>query len=99
MEIQKLENGSEVTLIVSGSIDASTAPKLEAESIGYLESATLLVFDFKGVDYISSAGLRVLLRSQKEMAKHGKMIIRHVDPLVMEVFEMTSFTDYLTIEP
>ena len=98
MHVSKQVNGTEVVVAITGSIDTSTAPALEKEVEEYLESATLLVFDFAKVDYLSSAGLRVLLRCNKAMISHGKMIVRNVDPIVMDLFEITGFTELLNIE-
>ncbi|MBP5217205.1 MAG: STAS domain-containing protein [Bacilli bacterium] len=98
MEVKKTVNGKEVLVAVSGSIDTTTAPSLEKEVEEYLNDADLLAFDLAKVDYVSSAGLRVLLRCHKAMMAHGKMLVKNVDPLVMDVFEMTGFTGILNIE-
>lgn len=98
MNIKKEENAKELKLSLDGRLDTTTAPQLEAElkrSIGGKES---LVFDFLGLEYISSAGLRVLLSAQKVMNKQGGMIIRHVNDTINDVFEVTGFCDILTIE-
>ena len=98
MTINKTENGTEMTLALTGRLDTTTAPQLEAElkkSIGGKDS---LAFDFNALEYISSAGLRVLLAAQKVMNRQGKMIIRNVNETIMEVFEITGFSDILTIE-
>ena len=75
-----------------------TAPELEADLTQSLEGITSLVLDFEKLEYLSSAGLRVILKTQKTMNRQGKMIIRNVNETIMEVFEMTGFTDILTIE-
>ena len=85
MDIKKTKNDTTLTLAIQGRIDTTTAPQLEAE----LRS---------GVEYISSAGLRVLLSAQKLMSRQGKMVLSHVNESVMEVFEVTGFSDILTIE-
>lgn len=98
MTINKIQNGNELTLELTGRLDTTTAPQLEAElkkGIGGVES---LLFDFAGLEYISSAGLRVLLSAQKVMNKQGKMVIRHVNETISEVFEVTGFADILTVE-
>jgi len=98
MTIQKTVNGTELKFELTGRLDTTTAPQLEAavkESIANVEN---LVMDFAALEYISSAGLRVLLSTQKIMNKQGKMVIRNVNETIMEVFEITGFADVLTIE-
>lgn len=98
MTINKTQNGSELLLELTGRLDTTTAPQLEAElkkSIGGVES---LILDFTALEYLSSAGLRVLLAAQKVMNKQGKMVIRHVNETISEVFEVTGFADILTVE-
>ncbi len=95
--IQKKENTSlEIALV--GRLDTTTAPQLEAVVKENLEGVTDLVLDFTKLEYVSSAGLRVILASQKTMNKQGSMVIRHVSPDIQEVFEITGFSDILTIE-
>jgi len=98
MEIKKDANGSDLDLVVSGRLDTTTAPQLESVLKDSLNGVSSLAFDFSNLEYISSAGLRVLLSAQKTMNKQGKMVIRHANSVVMEVFEVTGFTDILTIE-
>jgi len=98
MTIEKNLNGKELTVALTGRLDTTTAPELEAELKSVLDSAETLIFDFEKLDYISSAGLRVLLSTQKVMAKKGGMKIIHVNEIVQEVFEVTGFSDILTIE-
>ena len=98
MEIRKVREGNKLTVAVSGRLDTTTAPMLESELRNDLDSVTELVFDFAGLEYISSAGLRVLLAAQKTMNMKGSMKVQHVRPDVMEVFDMTGFNDILTIE-
>ena len=98
MTINKQQNGSVLTIAVQGRLDTTTAPDLEKEIKNGLEGVTELIMDFEKLDYISSAGLRVLLSAQKAMSKQGSMKVIHVSDLVMEVFEVTGFTDILTIE-
>ena len=98
MTINKQQNGSVLTIAVQGRLDTTTAPDLEKEIKTGLDGVTELIMDFEKLDYISSAGLRVLLSAQKAMSKQGSMKVIHVNDLVMEVFEVTGFTDILTIE-
>ena len=98
MTINKQVDATKLTIILSGRLDTSYAPQLEAELKHSISGMTELVFDFTDLEYISSAGLRVLLASQKVMNKQGKMTIRHVNETIMEVFEITGFIDILTIE-
>lgn len=98
MTIEKNLEGSKLTLILEGRLDTVTTPALEAELKQSLNDVTELVFDFSKLEYISSAGLRVLLASQKTMNKQGSMVIRHVNETIMEVFEVTGFSDILSIE-
>ena len=98
MDVKKTVNGKQVLLAVSGSIDTTTAPSLEKAVEEHLGDAELLTSDLAKVDYVSSAGLRVLLRCHKAMAPHGKMIVKNEHPLVMDVFEMTGFNVILNVE-
>ncbi len=98
MKISKNLIATELTMALAGRLDTSTAPQLEAELKTSITSVDSLVMDFAELEYISSAGLRVLLSAQKVMNKQGKMVIRHVNETIMEVFEVTGFSDILTIE-
>ncbi len=98
MNIQKTVNGTTLTVKLEGRLDTTTSPKLEEELKGSVGGVTCLVLDFEKLEYISSAGLRVLLSMQKIMAKQGEMHIKNVNETVMEVFEITGFADILTIE-
>ena len=98
MEILKNQQGTALNLALVGRLDTTTAPQLEAELNTSISGVTELVLDFAKLDYISSAGLRVLLAAQKTMLKQGKMTVRNVVPEIMEVFEITGFSDILTIE-
>jgi len=98
MNIVKKQDGSTLTIAVSGRIDTTTAPELESAVNQSIEGITSLVLDFADLDYISSAGLRVLLCAQKIMNKQGDMKVIHVNESVNQVFEVTGFTDILTIE-
>ena len=98
MLIQKTLNGSTLNVMLSGRLDTTTSPQLEAELKTSLNGITELNFDFKDLEYLSSAGLRVLLAAQKVMNKQGKMTIFNVNETINEVFEVTGFIDILTIE-
>lgn len=98
MEIYKEQNGRELTVRLSGRLDTTTAPKLEGELKRSLDDTERLVLDLEALDYLSSAGLRVLLAAQKVMNRQGEMIVRKVNETIMEVFEVTGFVDILTIE-
>ena len=98
MTIDIKKNTNETTIRVVGRLDTITAPVLEktiGDNLGEIQS---LILDFKGLEYISSAGLRVLLGAQKKMQKAGSMKVRNVCEDILEVFEMTGFSDILTIE-
>ena len=98
MTITKTQNGSELTVVVAGRLDTMTAPELEKELNESLKGVTALTFDLIKLDYVSSAGLRVLLSAQKKMNKQGEMKLIHVNETIMEIFEVTGFSDILTIE-
>ncbi len=98
MTITKIENGPELTLALGGRLDTTTAPKFEAELKKSIDGVSSLIMDFAELEYISSAGLRVLLSAQKVMKKQGNMLIRNANKSILEVFEITGFTDILTIE-
>ena len=98
MTINKISEGEKLTLAISGRLDTNSSPKLEAELRQSVGGVTELVFDFSEVEYISSAGLRVLLAAQKVMNRQGSMKLIGVSDEVMEVFEITGFADILTIE-
>ena len=98
MTITKKQNGTALEIALEGRLDTVTAPELESELKTSLDGAESLVFDFSKLDYISSAGLRVLLSAHKAMAGKGGMKVTHVNEIVQEVFEVTGFSDILTIE-
>lgn len=98
LNIIKNVNGSDLKLILEGRLDTTTAPQLEAELNNSISGVTALKFDFEKLDYISSAGLRVLLSSQKTMNKQGTMVISNVSAEVKEIFDVTGFSDILTIQ-
>lgn len=98
MNVERILNGSTLTVVVNGKVDTSTAPELEQGIKPYLDGVTDLILDFTGVNYISSAGLRILLSLQKTMSKQGKLKIIGVCDVVAEIFEVTGFCDILTYE-
>ena len=98
MTIKKNLNGNELNVTIEGRLDTSTAPQLEAELKESLPGVSKLVLDFTALEYLSSAGLRVLLSTQKTMNKQGEMIIKNVNETINEIFEVTGFVDILTIE-
>lgn len=98
MTINKTTNEGQLTLVLSGRLDTTTAPQLETTLKSSLDGVNSLVLDFSELAYISSAGLRVLLSAQKVMDKQGKMSLCNVNDTILEVFEVTGFTDILTIE-
>ena len=98
MEILKNLNGNALKLDIVGRLDTSTAPALDEEIKEIGEDISELVLDFGSLDYISSAGLRVILATQKKMNKQGSMKVINVSEDVMEIFEITGFSDILTIE-
>lgn len=83
---------------MEGRLDTTTAPNLEKELKSSLDDVTELIMDFEKLEYISSAGLRVLLSAQKTMNKQGEMKLIHVSDTIMEIFKVTGFSDILTIE-
>ena len=98
MIITKNIDGETFTFTLEGRLDTTTSPQLEAELKQSVGGVTELIFDFSGVEYISSAGLRVLLAAQKVMNRQGSMKLTGVNENVLEVFEITGFIDILTLE-
>ena len=98
MDIRKELTDERLTMAVSGRLDTTTAPELDAALKEALPGVKELVLDFSALDYISSAGLRVLLSTQKIMSKQGGMKLTGVNEGIMEVFEITGFAGILTIE-
>ncbi len=100
MNIEKKINGNEITILLTGRLDSNTAPQLEGEMNASIDDAEKLILDFEGLEYLSSAGLRVLLSAHKAFLKKGsgKMIICHVNETIHEVFEVTGFLDILNVE-
>ena len=98
LSINKNTEGKKMTLALEGRLDTSTAPELEAVVKNDLTDAEELVFDFEELEYVSSAGLRVLLLAQKMMKKKGGMVVRNASKAVMEVFKVTGFAKIFKIE-
>ncbi len=98
MDISLNNENSVLTVEVSGRVDTTTAPELEKAVFDNIDSANELVLDLKDMPYTSSAGLRVILKAEKAMSKKGGMKVINVCSDVMEVFELTGFSDILTIE-
>ncbi|MBR1672107.1 MAG: STAS domain-containing protein [Fretibacterium sp.] len=98
MRIDKVQSGAELTVALDGRLDTVTAPQLDAE-LGGLSGVAKLVFDMGKLNYISSAGLRVLLNAQKKMEKSGgDMLVRNINHEIREIFEVTGFDEILTLE-
>lgn len=98
MTINKTLNGKELLIALTGRLDTTTAPQLDEELKASLGDVEDLKFDFSGLEYISSAGLRVLLSAQKEMNKKGSMLVKNCNEEIKEIFEVTGFVDILNIE-
>ena len=98
LKIEKQSEGIKDTVLLSGRLDTTTAPELEAFMEKELKDTQELVFDLTDLEYISSAGLRVLLKVQKYMNKKGDFKLTHVSEVIEEIFEITGFSDILTIE-
>lgn len=98
MNINKTAEGGFLKIKVDGRLDTTTAPQLEEELKASLDGVTELAMDFADLEYISSAGLRVLLSAQKTMNKQGSMKVLNVNETIMEIFDITGFADILTIE-
>lgn len=98
MNIKKIRDDSTLTIELEGRLDTVSAPRLETELKKSLSAVETLIFDFENLEYLSSAGLRVLLSSQKVMNRQGKMIIKNVNSTIADIFEVTGFSEILTIE-
>ena len=98
MKMNQIQEGNLLKVEIEGRLDTATSPQLEAALLEVIDDVKELIFDFSKLEYISSAGLRILLMMQKKMMKQGSMVIRHVNEIVAEVFEVTGFSDILTIE-
>lgn len=98
MVINKNKTNDTLEFLIEGKIDTTSAPELEAELNSLTEDITNLIFNFEKLVYISSAGLRVLLKFYKKMTAQGNIKITNVNESIMEVMEMTGFTDFITVE-
>lgn len=98
LKIRKVEDGRILSLFLEGRLDTTTAKDLELELNSSFIGKTDVFLDFKDLNYVSSAGLRVILAAQKQMNEQGNMIIKNVNDFIMETFEVTGFVDILTIE-
>ncbi len=98
LNITKTIKNKEADFALEGRLNTVTAPELEKELKTSLDGITELRMDFEKLDYISSAGLRVLLSAQKQMNKQGTMTLHHVNQTILEIFEVTGFSDILTVE-
>jgi anti-sigma B factor antagonist len=98
MTINKKQNGNSVIYSVEGRLETTTAPELESVLKQELDGVADLTFDFEKLDYISSAGLRVILFAQKKMNTQGTMKVINSNEIVKEIFEVTGFTDIITVE-
>ena len=98
MNITKKQDGAKLTIAISGRVDTTTAPQLESEIKNAPAEMTDLVLDLSELEYISSAGLRVLLSAQKMMNSKGSMTVKGASEISMEIFEVTGFVDLLNIE-
>lgn len=98
MKIIKKENGEALWLALEGRLDTNTAPELESVLKGSLEGIKELTIDMTALEYLSSAGLRVLLGAQKTMNKQGSMKVTNANEMILEVFEITGFSEILTLE-
>ena len=97
LNIEKNTNETGLTVVLTGRLDTTTAPELEKELKASLDGVSALTIDMAALEYISSAGLRVLLSAQKTMNKQGEMIIKNVNETINDIFEVTGFIDILTI--
>ena len=97
MTINKNQEGTRLEILLEGRLDTTTSPMLETELKQALDGITELTFNFEKLEYISSAGLRILLAAQKRMSKQGSMVVKNVNEVIAEVFEVTGFSDILTI--
>lgn len=98
MKIIKEKENDCLTITLEGRLDALTSPQLDAELQGAYEGVKLLVFEFKNLAYISSAGLRIVLAAQKIMSQQGSMVIKNACDEIREIFDVTGFSDILTLE-
>jgi len=98
MTIERAENGSLMTLTIAGRLDTVSAPELEAELAKIPADTSALTLDIEKLDYVSSAGLRILLLMHKRFAKQGGFTVEHANEVIMEIFDVTGFADILTLK-
>ena len=98
MTFTKLKENEQLTVRLEGRLDTTTAPLFEEALRSELDNIECLVLDMEKLEYLSSAGLRVVLAAQKRMNRQGRMLLKHVPAIIMEIFEVTGFVDILTIE-
>ncbi|MCD8337091.1 MAG: STAS domain-containing protein [Lachnospiraceae bacterium] len=98
MKIETVKDGRTMTVKLEGRLDTTTAPSLETELRRKIDGVEKLTLDFSSLEYLSSAGLRVLLAAQKVMNRQGSMVIRGVNETIQDIFDVTGFSDILTIE-
>lgn len=98
MTVEKKQNGEEVTLLVSGRVDTTNANEFESEVVVKMEGAKSLVLDFAELEYISSAGLRVILNIIKQMKNQGTLVVKNANEMIKEIFEVTGFSDLVDME-
>mgnify|MGYP003405972846 FL=1 len=98
MVIDKKKNGTQMTVALTGRLDTITAPELESSLKEDIDGVTELNFDFTNLEYISSAGLRVLLSAQKIMNKQGSMVVKNANDMIKDVFDVTGFSDILKVD-
>ncbi len=98
LNISKNVDGKKLEYLLEGRLDTTTSPQLQEDLEKSLDPVEELVLNFEKLEYISSAGLRVLLVAQKTMTKQGKMKVTNVNESIMEIFDVTGFSDILTIE-
>ena len=96
--LAKFKSNEQLTVLLEGRLDTTTAPLFEEELRSNLDNIECLVLDMEKLEYLSSAGLRVVLAAQKRMSKQGQMLLKHVPEIIMDIFEVTGFVDILTIE-
>lgn len=97
LQIEKTQEGSKLTMALTGRLDARTSPEFEQELSGVIDGITELVLDLEGLEYTSSAGLRVILWAQNVMNEQGSMVLLHVSDDIRDIFEVTGFLDILTL--
>ena len=98
MNIVEERDGTTLTIALEGRLDTMTSPQLEGKLRVSIDGITQLIFDLEKLEYVSSAGLRVLLSAQKVMNRQGDMVVRNVSPEIMEIFDVTGFVELLNIQ-